>query len=248
MSRPKADEQTIQDKMVEQYSALRYRLPYARAYHDWWMREMIALAGSDRLTGTVLDNGCGTGHIAALLPDARCAVGLDLSFRMLNEARRRFALCVQGDSLHLPFPDRSFDLVFARSLLHHLSDPAQGVREISRVLKSGGRAVFADTNRSIISALPRKIAYQRDSFSEQHQNFQRRDYLAWISQSLHIDRVRHFGYLAYPFGFPDMMGPLHRLPIPPALVRALIQLDSGIAQIPGLRTQSWGILVLSSRL
>jgi len=49
----------------------------------------------------------------------------------------------------LPFPDQSFDVVFATLMMHHLpaSLKRQGLAEIARVLKPGGRLVIADFKR-----------------------------------------------------------------------------------------------------
>ncbi len=45
---------------------------------------------------------------------------------------------VRGDILRLPFPDKAFDVVFCRSVLHHLRDLGEGLRESYRVLRPGG--------------------------------------------------------------------------------------------------------------
>jgi ubiquinone/menaquinone biosynthesis C-methylase UbiE len=49
----------------------------------------------------------------------------------------------------LPFPDQSFDVVLSTLMMHHLPDPVkdQGLAEIARVLKAGGRLVIADFTR-----------------------------------------------------------------------------------------------------
>lgn len=47
-------------------------------------------------------------------------------------------LRVQADAEHLPFPDESFDLVYAVAALHHALDLSQMVREMARVARPGG--------------------------------------------------------------------------------------------------------------
>jgi ubiquinone/menaquinone biosynthesis C-methylase UbiE len=58
---------------------------------------------------------------------------------------------VRGDILRLPFPDKSFDVVFCRSVLHHLRDLGEGLRESYRVLKPGG--TFLAVNEHILALL-----------------------------------------------------------------------------------------------
>jgi len=50
---------------------------------------------------------------------------------------------VQGDAEALPYVDASFDRVLASSLLSHVKNPEQVVKELARVMKPGGRAVIS---------------------------------------------------------------------------------------------------------
>ena len=243
----KPTEQAIQDRVAANYEALRYGLDYAKRYHDWWMRQMIGLASAESRRGAVLDNGCGVGALAAHLGDARHLVGLDLSLTMLRTAGDAPFARAQGDSTALPFASETFDLVVARSLLHHLPVLEDGVREMHRVLRPGGQVILADTNHSLLSALPRRIAYRGASFSDDHKNPKRADYLGCLRRTFQLEAVRYFGYLAYPFGFPDMMGRWRPASLPRGLLDALIRLDALLGRVPAVRAQSWGIMVAARK-
>jgi ubiquinone/menaquinone biosynthesis C-methylase UbiE len=120
----------------------------------------IALAGLHP-GQQVLDVGCGTGTLA-LDVAARVGVrghvaGVDPGPRQVaharsKAARRNVAIDFQvGTIEQLPFPDQTFELVFATLMLHHLPSPLQrqGLSEIARVSKPGGGVVLADfANRS----------------------------------------------------------------------------------------------------
>lgn len=53
---------------------------------------------------------------------------------------------VVGDLLRLPFADNSFHLSSARSVVEHIADPTLFLREVCRVLRPGGRFLFATPN------------------------------------------------------------------------------------------------------
>ena len=116
-----------------------------------WKRRAIALAGigpADR----VLDLACGTGDLLlAAAVKARMAVGLDVTHRMLQLASRRAAHArvtfITGDMLGLPFHDRCFDVITTGYGLRNVPGLAGALREIHRVLASGGRFVSLDFNR-----------------------------------------------------------------------------------------------------
>lgn len=110
-----------------------------------WMPEVM---GFNEFRGKrLLEVGCGMG--TDLLQFARggaLCTGVDLTPRSIEISRHRFALYgMPGDFLitdgeRLPFPEESFDVVYSNGVLHHTPDTAGGIREIHRVLKSGGIA------------------------------------------------------------------------------------------------------------
>ena len=119
-----------------------------------WKQRLIELARlqpSDRL----LDLACGTGDLTfAATPRVRHAVGLDVTFRMVQLAQRRSppeggrdVRFVTGDMLALPFPDRAFTVVTVGYGLRNVPDLQQSLREIRRVLAPGGRLLSLDFNR-----------------------------------------------------------------------------------------------------
>jgi ubiquinone/menaquinone biosynthesis C-methylase UbiE len=105
---------------------------------------------------TVLDVGCGTGTLALEVArrvgkEGRVA-GVDPGTQQIararaKTARRHVPIDFQiGVIEQLPFPDQTFDVVFSTLVMHHLPAPLkrQGLAEIARVLKPGGRLVIAD--------------------------------------------------------------------------------------------------------
>src|SRR6266498_3348823 len=107
----------------------------------------------------VLDVGCGTGTLAMEVKPRVGATGhvfgIDPGEQQIYRARSkatRHNLSIEfqiGVIEHLDFPDQTFDVVLSTIMMHHLSDSLkrQGLSEIARVLKSGGRLVIADFKR-----------------------------------------------------------------------------------------------------
>jgi len=103
----------------------------------------------------VLDIGCGTGSLAVLIkrlhPEVE-VIGVDPDPAALLISKRkanRAGLSIEFDrgfSDHLSYPDASFDRVFSSFMFHHLepSERAATLREIGRVLKSGGSLHLLD--------------------------------------------------------------------------------------------------------
>ena len=104
----------------------------------------------------VVDFGCGSGANTALLAGRGAHVwAIDISEDLVRLGRRRLKISGREDgatfivsSAHdLPFPDESVDVVFGIAILHHL-DLDLVAREVRRVLKPGGRAIFQEPVRN----------------------------------------------------------------------------------------------------
>ncbi|MFD1148600.1 methyltransferase domain-containing protein [Saccharothrix hoggarensis] len=96
---------------------------------------------------TVIDLGCGTGSLTALVAEAGHDVrGLDLSERMVAAARAKVAGVEfrQGDAAHPPYPPGTFDVVLARHVLWALPDPTAALARWRSLLKPGGRLVLIE--------------------------------------------------------------------------------------------------------
>ncbi|QWC85549.1 class I SAM-dependent methyltransferase [Nocardioidaceae bacterium] len=102
----------------------------------------------------ILEVGCGAAQCARWLTDQGAyAVGLDLSRRQLQHARRlddatgTVVPLVEATGTHLPFGDRTFDAAFsAFGVLQFVADADAAVREVARVLRPGGRFAFSVTH------------------------------------------------------------------------------------------------------
>jgi len=145
-----------------------------RAHHDRWagtidtsrINVAAAFEGStspenrfilDKLSPLpgkrLLELGTGAGEASAYFALRGCdCVATDLSTGMLKccaELAKRHGVSVEICACHaeiLPFPDESFDVVYAANLLHHVN-PVRVLEEMQRVLKPGGQACFWDPLR-----------------------------------------------------------------------------------------------------
>jgi SAM-dependent methyltransferase len=118
------------------------RLMHLRAYDE----AVRHAAGRD-----VLDVGCNTGYgTLRFLPVAHRVVGVDVSPRAIEAARRRSSdgrpEFVVTSGLELPFPDASFDLVTSFQVLEHVPEPLAYLHEIARIVRPGGTVILATPN------------------------------------------------------------------------------------------------------
>jgi SAM-dependent methyltransferase len=132
------------------FHARRNRYTYAgREADETWQRAMCEIVDAGGLD--VVDVGCGAGTytLAWLDLGAATVTGVDFSAEMLAAAReatadRPAATVVHGEAAATGLPGGVADVVFARALVHHLSDRGPFAREALRLLRPGGLCIVQD--------------------------------------------------------------------------------------------------------
>ena len=122
-----------------------------------WRKKLVKLSGAtDGMS--VLDVATGTGDLALVFKQAMGAnsnvTGVDFCAEMLEfaptkaQAKNLDVTFKQGDAMALEFADASFDVVSIGYGLRNVTDTAKAIREMSRVIKPGGKLMILETGRS----------------------------------------------------------------------------------------------------
>lgn len=110
--------------------------------------DMIVHAAGERIKGMILENGCGVGmYVEHLSPFGGTVIGLEYDFERAAEARTNSPHIFNAAGERVPLPSGTFDLVLSHEVIEHVQDDRAAVREMVRVLHSGGRAVIFCPNR-----------------------------------------------------------------------------------------------------
>lgn len=143
LSQKHADGQAFFASSADQWDQLRHEL-YGQTFES---QAQIALLPSN---WTVADLGCGTGHTCGSLAKAVAnVIGIDESPAMLKAARQRLADCEnvqlhRGDLHAIPIDDDTCDAALLTLVLTYLTQPAEVIAQMKRILKPGGKAVIVD--------------------------------------------------------------------------------------------------------
>ena len=99
---------------------------------------------------SVLDIACGTGYgIGVLQRTASWVTGVDVDFESARQAKLECngrSMALLGNGLHLPFADKSFEVITSFETLEHLHERAAYLRELERVLHPDGVLLLSTPN------------------------------------------------------------------------------------------------------
>ena len=156
--------------------------------HHFWFRgfrrflKPFLIQASRNKPLRILDCGCGTGFNLHLLKQFGDAYGLDISLSGLLYAKgRNNRYLTQATTAHLPFRDRTFDLVTSFDVLYCLDDETEqlALREMFRLLRPNGSAIihvpamdFLRGNHSVFVHEVRRYSRSQLTRSLEHAGFQ----------------------------------------------------------------------------
>lgn len=156
------------DKIARDYDRMNHLM--SLGLDRCWRRQAVK-----GLHGHVLDVACGTGDMVLELQKRGCSVtGVDLSNEMVAIAKRKVesGKWRVADAEQLPFPDESFDAVTCAFGVRNFVHLEQGLHEMLRVLKPGGRMVILE------------LATPDSSFIRPFYNLYTRRIIPWLGQRL----------------------------------------------------------------
>lgn len=151
----KSDPIAEYNRVQQEYFGQRIKKTMVPARTPYVLRQVegVIRVGDLKPGEKVLDVGCGMGRHAFLLAEKGLDVeGLELSPFLVEKMREfdggRYGIPVHCADLHNPPPqlERRYDAVVGFFVLHHLASLKEAFSGVSRLLKSGGRAVFLEPN------------------------------------------------------------------------------------------------------
>ncbi len=166
------DDPRLANVLYHDWEASTYDASWSISYDDRAVKfardRFVHIAGShDWPYERSLEIGCGAGSFTLNLARAgvmTSAAVTDISPGMVEVAKRNargLGFEVEGrvaDAERVPFDDAEFDLVIGHSVLHHIPDVEQALREALRVLRPGGRFVFCGEPTKHGDAITRRLS------------------------------------------------------------------------------------------
>jgi SAM-dependent methyltransferase len=217
------DDLRIADAILARYQNALPGTPFPLEY-------AYALLPQDMQGLTVLDYGCGSGDNTVLLAQrGGNVIGVDISPDLISVGEKRLAAHDMtadlrvGSAHDLPLEANSVDVVFGMAILHHL-DLELAAREVQRVLKPGGRAIFLEPvrNSKAVWFIRNLIPWQQPDLSP-------------YERPLTDKELRNFangfsGYHSRAFHFP-VVNLLEVLRVPEPLLFAAIRIDGALLKL-----------------
>jgi len=161
------------DKVAVDWSSMR------KAFFSDSIREKAFAVAGLEAGKTAADIGAGTGFISGgLVAEGVNVIAVDQSATMLAELKNQVGPnsavdCRQGTAEQLPIEDELVDYAFANMYIHHVEQPSVALKEMTRILKPGGRLVITDLDQH-------DFEFLRREHHDRWMGFKREDIQNWL--------------------------------------------------------------------
>lgn len=148
----------------------------------------------------ILDVGGGTGEVISNISKTNKNIEgfiVDESKKMLKQGLSKdISGLILGRSSYLPFLENTFDMIICIDAFHHFKGKKDSLREMDRVLRSGGKIFILELNpKKIITRLielGEKLLGESSKFFDSHQI---RKYFVEKGYEVHIKKINSFQYI-----------------------------------------------------
>ncbi len=153
----------------DQFRRVAERYASSRTHADKRFLERIVSLAKPAKGDRVLDVATGPGFVGVeFAKKGPEVIGTDITIEMIKHAkerRKRDGVSMEfvvAEASHQPFRDETFEIAVSRLAFHHMSDPAEAVESMTRVVKPGGKLVIADL-----------VVSENDGVADFHNRFER---------------------------------------------------------------------------
>jgi len=172
---------------------------FQRYWHTRRFQEAIKLI--EKVKGEVLDIGCADGVFTKVILDGTKATkitGIDVLKPSIEWAKdhwkrnkkMKFEL---GDAHKLSYKSQQFEAVFAMEMLEHVFEPIKVLKEVKRVLKKGGYAVFLVPSENFLFRMlwPLWCRTRGRIWDHTHLHAYRKDFLVELCKQVGLETVEN---------------------------------------------------------
>lgn len=221
-------------------------IPFMRSSDLHFLEALGSISSS-----TILEVGCGFGDLSLLLgQEGGDVIGLDIANGMVKKAMKRAdstgipATFVLGDAKQLPFRDGSMDMIIGMRAIHHFPDLPLFFREVRRVLKPTGQAVFIEPQKkNPFVEFNRRILHPELRTIGEHPLVQKDiDDARAVFPNIQVETFFLLSPLAFLFSYLIRWDAAYR-----AAYEALQRIDDKVAKKTFLRPYCWQVLLVLRR-
>jgi ubiquinone/menaquinone biosynthesis C-methylase UbiE len=142
------EDKSLEKKIAKRFDNIEHWFPNSYRKDDF--RIKYILENIDNIKKMkILDVGCGKGGMVKILSKLGAQVhGIDISKELLKEAKKiPLATIKTGSATNIPYPGNTFDYVISNEVIEHVPNTEKAIKEMSRVVKKGGKLILIDKNR-----------------------------------------------------------------------------------------------------
>jgi ubiquinone/menaquinone biosynthesis C-methylase UbiE len=123
---------------------------YLMWYHFESVQDLSKFVEDD---ATILDLGCGEGHLTSIIPDNYRVIAQDLALDSFKDPQSVTANRVRGDAIFLPYRDHSIDAILCHQVIEHVPRQEAMLRELLRIATFGGIVAISTPVSALLGRL-----------------------------------------------------------------------------------------------